>query len=60
MKTSVLVILLFGFGYIAPLSCSKSKTTNTQKKQESMRPVMQNHFALFAPVFIVKENKRIA
>lgn len=60
MKTSVLVILLFGFGYLAPLSCSKSKSNKAQKKQESMKPAKQNQLALFGPVVILRDSKRVA
>jgi hypothetical protein len=37
MRTGILLILLFGFGGILPMTCGKQRNDNAQKKQQSLK-----------------------
>jgi len=56
MKTTVLLILLFGFGYLAPFSCGRQ--IKRESKKESMDTNIQfKKTALGSPVVIIKVGK---
>lgn len=56
MKSTVLLILLFGFGYLAPFACGRQ--TKRESKKESMELTKQTKkTALGSPVVIIKTVK---
>jgi hypothetical protein len=61
MKTGLLFILLLGFGYVAPWSCTKKPTADERKPMKSnfhKTPGNAQQIALFAPTVIIKTGKR--
>jgi hypothetical protein len=60
MKHSVLLITLLGFGFFAPFTCSKNKTTKEEAKQEERgnRETPAKQMALYGPTIrVVSQNK---
>ncbi len=53
MKHSSLLVLLLGFGFLAPLMCSKAKQPKEKKEaqeQPAQKPVNASQLALYGPV----------
>ncbi len=53
MKSSSLLVMLLGFGFLAPLMCSKARQPKEKKEaqeQPAQKPVKQSQLALYGPV----------
>ena len=60
MKTGLLFVFLLGFGYIAPLSCSKKQAADESKPKSDKKVNRKGpqQMVLFAPVGTIKPAPR--
>lgn len=58
MKQSVLLILLLGFGSLAPMTCAKNRAKKSSsdegKKEKGCGPVNPKQMALYGPVNTIR------
>lgn len=57
MKTGILFIFLLGFGYIAPITCSKKQANDNKTPSKRNMPERNDtpkQIALFAPIHVLK------
>jgi hypothetical protein len=59
MKQSSLLVMLLGFGFLAPLMCSKARQPKEKKEaqeQPTRNPEKQSQLALYGPIVKVVTN----